>query len=103
MTLPGDKRISCAYARGMNAERSGRSHGTAWVLSILAVPLVYVATFPLVVWFSYFKGVPTGTWGGDPPDLLIVYGALWWWLQDSPMGDLLNAYLQWALKMLAGL
>jgi hypothetical protein len=43
----------------MNSERSGKSHATAWVLSILAAPVLYLLSVaPLACSHAHGEGPP---------------------------------------------
>jgi hypothetical protein len=40
----------------MSPERSVKSHAMAWIVTVLvAVPVLYVLTFPVVMWYAYWK------------------------------------------------
>lgn len=72
-------------------ERSSRSHShlTTWMISLLAVPVLYVLTFPPLV-MSVMK--PHST----PPRWLVVYGGPIQWMHGNmPIQKPLNAYAKW--------
>ncbi len=53
----------------MSAKRSSMSHAMAWALAVVAVPVLYVLTMPVVVW-SCHRPSPTGAFG---PPWLVAY------------------------------
>jgi hypothetical protein len=80
----------------------------AWLLSILAVPLLYLLTFPVVlrIIFSMGLGPPaTSVYAGAPPPLphwVEVYEAPYLWLyRSSPrVGQVLERYGNWVMRHL---
>ncbi|MEZ0273919.1 MAG: hypothetical protein ACAH88_03370 [Roseimicrobium sp.] len=78
----------------MSAPSSARSRATVWVLSIIAVPVLYLMSVP-PIWVVGLR-----TWGNHPPALLEGYIAPYEWLRSStPLKAPLNAYLRWCLKL----
>ncbi|QIF01940.1 hypothetical protein [Roseimicrobium sp. ORNL1] len=73
-------------------EKSG--HGWGWVFSILAVPLVYVLSVPVV---GHLTGA--GLPFVQPKPWFRVYSGPWYFLQlHTPLKDPLSAYDTWYWK-----
>ena len=80
----------------MSAERARQSHAVAWSLSVLAVPVLYVLTFPFVQ-----------SWGGlerhadgrvSLPSWLVVYAKpLGWANQYEWFRKPVDAYADWVI------
>src|SRR5437773_113554 len=75
----------------MSAERPGKSHVVAWVLSVLAVPVLYVLCYPPIVQCAYVHN-----W---TPSWLYTYSDHYWWLREKlPCGgktDLWSYFEAW--------
>jgi hypothetical protein len=78
----------------MSAERSGKSHATAWALSILAVPVLYLLSVsPLAI-------LARGTPRTPPPGWLTLYGRPYVWIwQHTWLGRPLEAYDRWWIEL----
>ena len=77
----------------MSAERSSNSHAVAWMLSLLAVPVLYLLSVPWVMLIQ-FKGAPL-LGGMSRP-----YCAPFDWLHDrTPLRAPLEAYWNWCARI----
>jgi hypothetical protein len=76
----------------MDSHRSSKSHVTAWLLVVVAVPVLYVLTMPFVAWSWIRMASPTD----EAPRWLRVYIAPHGWLTDTPLREPINAYTDWA-------
>ena len=82
----------------MTSERSSKSHAWGWTISILAVPVLYVLTLPLVVWTTSkvrSPGVPI-----PHPLWLQLYLTPYRWTVSTPMEAPLEAYYWWVMNRL---
>lgn len=82
----------------MESEPSGKSHPIAWVLFlILAVPVLYVLTLPLVVWSVMING-PMGI--ARPSRALSAYLAPSDLIDHTPLKEPMDAYARWCYNHL---
>jgi hypothetical protein len=94
MTLLGDKQTHGRKLAPMSEKRSGKSHATAWALSILAVPVLYVLSVP-PIWVAGLR-----KWGEPPPELLLDYATPYVWMEENtPLKSSLRAYFDWCLRL----
>lgn len=83
----------------MSAERSttGKSHATAWTVSVLAAPLLYLLTLPPLV-------IATGTRharGVARADFMEPYLVPWQWVaRNTPLQPLMSDYYEWWMEVL---
>jgi hypothetical protein len=84
----------------MSAQRSGESHATAWVLLLLAIPVLYLLSAPLIV--RYVKP-SVGVFGGPGPVYLLgepewvrrYYFPYLWLETNTPLRHPLRIYARW--------
>jgi hypothetical protein len=82
----------------MSEERSGKSHALAWTLAIVAVPVLYVLTMPVVAWAAHRFDKPATMIGGVW--WMSVYAAPFSWMQTTPIEKPLMSYYNWVLDQL---
>jgi hypothetical protein len=82
----------------MSTDRSGRSHALAWIVTVLvAVPVLYVLTFPVVMWYAYWKD-HTGDHSPREPRWLLTYSVPYVYLaRETPLSHPLVSYYDWVL------
>jgi hypothetical protein len=83
----------------MSAERSSTSHATAWTLALLAAPVIYVLTLPIVVWGWSMTARSTR----PPPAWLQAYVAPAEWLTKTPLKKPMEMYFAWTFDHLRAL
>jgi hypothetical protein len=80
-------------------ERAAKSHVTVWLLAVVAVPVLYVLTFPMVVWvvFTFQRATFSHS---SPPPWFRAYATPYGWLRETPAGGLLDDYFKWVQQHL---
>jgi hypothetical protein len=84
----------------MDSHPTAKSHAPSWVLVVVAAPMLYVLTFPFVVWTLDRIDDASGMIYPPPdnPAWLEVYGTLFQWLTGTPMvGESLAKYYEWVI------
>jgi hypothetical protein len=81
-------------SEGTAPEKRSRSHAVAWVLSLLAVPVLYLLSVP-----PLYCGITTN-WGrrlpNHPPAWVMHYKEPFQWLYDhTPLQRPLDDYVLW--------
>jgi hypothetical protein len=87
----------------MSEGRSGKSHAFAWTLLVLAVPLLYGLTLPLIKVAVVEPTWPRGsssTFTRPYPDWLFEYSKPYGWLAEHYISGLWN-YENWWFKLLS--
>ena len=76
------------------ADRAPRSYGAAWVVSLMAVPVLYFAGMPpLLVCLEARYGYGIFL---TPPRWLSLLMLPWGWVEaNTPLGDPMRAYVRW--------
>jgi hypothetical protein len=77
----------------MKPHRTAKSHVTAWVLVVVAAPVLYVFTMPVVALLA----------PQPPPAWLVVYTTPFTWLMGTPLRGPLKAYMGWMIGLLGHL
>jgi hypothetical protein len=79
----------------MSSERARTSHATAWLLAVVAVPVLYVLTLPVIA-VIYARMYPKTA----PPEWLLIYSVPFDWLTNTPMRQPLKAYVDWIVAFM---
>ena len=77
----------------MSTKQSDKSHASAWALVILAVPVVYVLTFPIVGILTYKR--PTVPYPVEPRWRQAYFAPALWLHDNTPLKEPLEKYLAW--------
>jgi hypothetical protein len=85
----------------MSAPRSRESRATAWTWVLLALPIVYVATLPLVEWMILGKDLwqDRREWW-EVPAWFAVYKDPYLLMRKTPMRRYLDDYEDWVMRRL---
>jgi len=75
----------------MSAGRTGKSHVAIWVLSIIAVPALYLLTYPILV---------SVTRKADTPWMEHYMKPYKWLVNNTPLRSPLRAYDDWWISVL---
>lgn len=75
-------------------------HGLAWTLSLLAVPVLYVLTLPVLTHYLQHE-VGYTDYDDFPKALRLYYKPADWIYGRSPLKDVLSDYSRWWYHMLA--
>lgn len=80
------------------AEGRHNSHAVTWTLAMLAVPVLYVLTLPLVVVVA--RKTYEAMLGGysRPPAWLETYATPLEWLYQTPLKQPIEAYFDWVAR-----
>ena len=82
----------------MDSHRTAKSHVTAWVLAVVAVPVLYVLSVPFVVWICF-----GGHSVAHAPAWLVIYVSPCQCLENTPLKEPVVAYTEWVYALLAKL
>jgi hypothetical protein len=66
----------------------------SWTLALLAVPVLYVLTLPPIFLLAQPRKASYGV-PHRPPRWLMVYATPYLWVEETPVGYLLNQYGEW--------
>jgi hypothetical protein len=81
----------------MSTEREQQSHGMAWAIALLLVPVLYVLSYGPVTYLNQ-KNMLTPTMRIT---LDAFYSHLDWLSENKSLGDPLGDYLFWWIKLAA--
>ena len=80
----------------MSTEEKGKSHATTWIITLVAVLVVYVGSYGAVQALYGLRRLPQPA----PEWLKVTFAPLTWLHRNSPLKKPFDAYIWWWAKVL---
>ncbi len=80
----------------MSEDKQRSNHTTAWVVTLIALPVLYVLSWGPMMGLGYNRTIPktADTW------LEKFYQPVWWLYYNTPLKKPLDAYVCWWINVL---
>ncbi len=81
----------------MSEDKQRSNHTTAWIVTLIALPVLYVLSWGPVLGLNYNDRIPDAAW----PWLVKFYQPVIWLNHNGPLQKPLEAYNRWWMKVLS--